>query len=264
MGETGEMLAQSNRRPFVKNGILASLSLPDLAAIGEFLEPIALKARAVLQEPRRRAEHVYFLESGIVSLRIVAAGSMLETAVVGCRGAVGASHLFDEYNAAHQAAVLLPGSALRIHIEDLRRLMNERPEIRRRTLRYAQALTIHSAQTGFCGVRHDLEQRLACWLCLACDALGGRVLPVTHYYLATGLALRRTSVTQALSRFEEQGLIRKMRGVLHVDDRMRLEQRACCCYRIIAGEYGIVGGDLPSGRAAYGLPRADAISSQST
>jgi hypothetical protein len=40
-----------------------------------------------------------------------------------------------------------------------------------------------------------------------------------------------------LIRFEEQGLIRKMRGVLQVDDRKRLEQKTCSCYGIITGAY---------------------------
>lgn len=231
------MLAQANRRAFVKNAILANLSLPDLAAIGEFLDPITLKERAVLEESGRRVEYVYFLESGIVSTRIVAADSMLETALVGYRGAVGAAYLLGGFAPAQQSVVLLPGSALRIQIEHLRRFMSERPQIHRLLLQYVQALTIHSAQSGLCGVRHELEQRLACWLCLACDSLGGHVLPVTHEYLSTALGLRRTGVTETLLRFEGQGLIRKMRGVLQVDDRERLEQKACCCYRIIARRY---------------------------
>jgi hypothetical protein len=74
------MIAQSTKRPYVRNSILAGLSLPDLAAIGEFLEPVALKERTILQEPRKCVEHVYFVESGIVSLRIVAAGSTLRHA----------------------------------------------------------------------------------------------------------------------------------------------------------------------------------------
>lgn len=45
----------------------------------------------VLQEPKKPVEHVYFVESGLVSLRVVAAGSMLETAVIGYRGVVGTS-----------------------------------------------------------------------------------------------------------------------------------------------------------------------------
>jgi hypothetical protein len=73
-------------RFFVKNTILAGISLQDLAAMGGLLEPVVLKERLVLQEPKKKFDHVYFVESGLVSLRIVAAGSILETAVIGFGG----------------------------------------------------------------------------------------------------------------------------------------------------------------------------------
>lgn len=231
------MLAESNKRSFAKNAILAGLALQDLAAIGECLEPIALSERMILQEPNKPVEYVYFIESGIVSLRIVAAGSMFETAVVGYRGAIGASSLLEGHAPTHQSVVLFAGYALKIHSDDLRRVINERPQVREHLLRYAQALMMHGAQTGLCGVRHSLEGRLACWLCLACDAHHSHILPVTHNYLATALALRRAGVTETLIRFEEQGLIRKMRGVLQISDRKRLEQKACSCYGVIANAY---------------------------
>jgi CRP-like cAMP-binding protein len=233
----GEMPAKSNKRSFTKNTILAGLPLQDLAAIGEFLEPIALRERMILQEPNEPVEYTYFVESGIVSLRIVAAGSIFETAVVGYRGAIGASFLPEGHTPTHQSVVLFAGHALRIHSDDLRHVINERPRVREHLLRYAQALTMHGAQTGLCGVRHSLEGRLACWLCLACDAHHSHVLPVTHNYLANALALRRAGVTETLIRFEEQGLVRKMRGVLQINDRERLEQKACSCYGVIAKAY---------------------------
>ncbi|MCA6113121.1 Crp/Fnr family transcriptional regulator [Bradyrhizobium cenepequi] len=226
-----------NTRIFVKNAILARISLQDLAAIGGFLEPIVLRERVVLQEPKRRPDHVYFIESGLVSLRIVAAESILETAVIGHQGAVGASFLLGGHLPTHQSVVLFPGSARRIRVEDLRRVMNERPEIREHLFQYVQALALHCAQTGLCGVRHDREKRLASWLCLASDALDAHVLPVTHDYLSSVLGLRRAGVTETLIRFEERGLIRKMRGVLQIDERKCLEQRACSCYRLISGAY---------------------------
>ncbi|WP_431015416.1 Crp/Fnr family transcriptional regulator [Bradyrhizobium pachyrhizi] len=231
------MLAPSNRRPFVNNTILAGLTLQDLAAIGASLEPTVLKQRMILQEPKKRVEHVYFIESGLVSLRIVAAGSVLENAMVGYRGAIGASFLLGGHIPTHQSVVLLPGSALRIHVDELRRVINERPQIRAVLSQYVQALALHCAQTCLCGIRHNRERRLACWLCLACDTADSHVIPVTHDYLSAMLGLRRAGVTETLIRFEEQGLIRKMRGVLHVDDRKRLEQRACSCYSIVAGAY---------------------------
>ncbi|MDH2348845.1 Crp/Fnr family transcriptional regulator [Bradyrhizobium sp. SSUT77] len=228
---------RSSTRPFVKNGILTSISLQELAAIGEFLEPVVLRERMVLQEPKKRLEHIYFIESGLVSLRIVAAGSILETALIGHQGAVGASLLAGGHLATHQSVVLFPGSAHRILVEDLKRVMPERSEIREYLLRYAQALNLHCGQTGLCGVRHDREKRLASWLCLASDALDADVLPITHDYFSLMLGLRRAGVTESLIRFEQQGLIRKTRGVLQIGDRHRLEQKACSCYKLIAGAY---------------------------
>ncbi|MGL9623883.1 Crp/Fnr family transcriptional regulator [Bradyrhizobium sp. U531] len=219
----------------LKNAILASLSLQDLAAIGSFLEPIALRERMVLQEPRRNLDYVYFMESGLVSLRIVAEGSVLETALIGNRGVVGA--LLGGYLSTHQSVVLFPGRAHRIRSEDLGRIIGERSEIREHIFRYDQALSLHSAQTGLCGVRHDREKRLASWLCLASDAADLHALPVTHDYISSVLGLRRAGVTETLIRFEEQGLIRKARGVLQVTHRECLEQKACCCYKLISGAY---------------------------
>ncbi|MGY4473651.1 Crp/Fnr family transcriptional regulator [Bradyrhizobium sp. USDA 3364] len=224
-------------RSSLSNAILARLCPQDLVALGEFLEPIVLTERMVLQEPRRSVDYVYFIESGLVSLRIVASGGILETAVVGHRGAVGASLPVGGILSTYQAVVLFPGRAHRIRVADLHRVMNECPEIREQLVRYVQALTLQCAQAGFCGVRHDREKRLASWLCLASDALDANVLPVTHDYLSLALGLRRAGVTETLIRFEEQGLIRKMRGVLQIADRNCLEQRACCCYKLISGAY---------------------------
>ncbi len=232
------MVASSHRRPIVKNRILAGLSQSDFDCIRPFLEPVALKERSVLHEANKRIEHVNFIETGIVSLRTLATGSVLETAMVGCYGAVGASiALGAERTSLHRSIVLVPGHAMRISTGDLQRSMCERPQIREHLLRYVQSLMIHSSQISLCGVRHELEQRLACWLCLACDALDGNVLPITHDHISTILGLRRAGVTETLNRFEEEGLVRKTRGVLQVPDRRLLRQKACGCYAIIANRY---------------------------
>ncbi|TKV71678.1 Crp/Fnr family transcriptional regulator [Bradyrhizobium elkanii] len=236
-----EGTSRPSMRSFLKNTILANLPLQDLAAMGKFLEPIVLRERMVLQEPRKRPDHVYFVESGLTSLRIVAAESILETAVIGYRGAVGASFLVGGHLSSHQSVVLFPGNAHRIRVEDLLRVMNERSEIREHLSRYVQALGLHCAQSGLCGVWHSREKRLASWLCLASDSLDAHVLPVTHEYLSSVLGLRRAGITETLTLFEEQGLIRKMRGVLQINERKCLEQKACCCYKLISSAYASSG-----------------------
>ncbi|WP_311974226.1 Crp/Fnr family transcriptional regulator [Bradyrhizobium glycinis] len=221
----------------MRNVILARLSIQQLSAIGECLEPIVLKGRVVLQEPKRPVEHVYFMESGLVSLRVIAARSMLETAVIGYRGVVGTSFLWGGHLSTHQSVVVFPGSAHRIRVEDLLRIMKAHPEIKDHLFQYVQALTFQCVQTGLCGIRHHREERLASWLCLASEATNTRVLPVTHDYLSSVLGLRRAGVTETLIRFEQQGLIRKMRGVLQIDEPKLLKEKACCCYKLVSAAY---------------------------
>ncbi|MCP1838422.1 hypothetical protein ACVIHI_000210 [Bradyrhizobium sp. USDA 4524] len=100
-----------------------------------------------------------------------------------------------------------------------------------------QALTFQCVQTGLCGARHHREQRLASWLCLANEAVDARVLPVSHDYLSPALGLRRADVTETLTRFEEQGLIRKMRGVLQIDECKSLQEKTCCCSKLVSGAF---------------------------
>lgn len=231
------MLTQWRTVQLAKNSILGNLSPPDFDYIRPLLQPVTLKERSVLQEPNRHVEYINFVETGIISLMTLASGSILETAMVGSYGFAPVSVVLGARASAHRSTVLISGNALRIRTDDLERSMHERPQIREQLLRYVQSLMIHSSQTALCAVRHQLEQRLASWLCTACDALGGDVLPITHDHLSIILGLRRPSVTEALNRFEEEGFLRKTRGVLQILDRELLERKACCCYRTIANAY---------------------------
>jgi CRP-like cAMP-binding protein len=236
MGDVS-MIYELHKRAIIRNGILSNLAVREFARIRPYLQPVQLKEGAVLQEPKKRIQHVHFIEAGMVSLRTLATESILETALVGRYGAVGASVVLGAKVSMHQSFVLVPGSAFRIPADDLCRLVCEGSQIRETLLQYIHALMIHGSQTALCGVRHKLEQRIACWLCIACDALDGNVLPMTHNHLSAILGLRRAGLTEALIRFEEHGLIRKTRGVLEVRDRTLLQQKACCCYGVIAKSY---------------------------
>lgn len=229
------MFTQSNGK--LRNSVLGNLSLMDFALMRPFLQTVVLKERAILQEPRKRIEYVNFIETGIVSHRTHATECVLEFAMVGYQGVVGASVVLGSKVATHQSVALVAGTALRIHVDDLQRAIDERPQIRERLLQHIEALMIHGSQTALCGVRHPLERRLASWLCLACDALDRNVFPITHDHLSMILGLRRAGITETLDRFKEAGLIRKTRGVLEVCDRGRLAQKACGCYQIIARGY---------------------------
>ena len=43
----------------------------------------------------------------------------------------------------------------------------------------------------------------------------------------------RPSVTLAIGRFTEMGLVTHQRSSIHIQNRARLEEKACECYRVV-------------------------------
>ncbi|MGY8632058.1 Crp/Fnr family transcriptional regulator [Bradyrhizobium sp. 14AA] len=228
------MLTQWRNGQFVKNAILRALSPSDFDCIRPALKRVVLPRRFVLQEPRKTIDSIYFVETGILSLTTLTAGSVLQTAMVCSDGFAPASIAFGARRAEQRLTVLAPGDAWAIGFDHLQCSMHDRPQIREHLLQYNQWLMVQTSQVALCGARHQLERRLACWLSLACDALEGRALPVTHDDLSEILGWRRAGITEMLSRFEEQGMIKKMRGMLQISEREQLKLKACACYRAIA------------------------------
>jgi len=75
-----------------------------------------------------------------------------------------------------------------------------------------------------------VEQRLARWLLLLQDLVGGDKLVLTHEFLAIMLGTRRTTVTLAAGLLQKDGIIDYKRGKVHIRDRKKLESVVCECY----------------------------------
>ena len=222
----------------VRNRILACM-VPELFnCVRSHLQPVALKRRAILQEHNRPIEHIYFIERGVASLfaRTHRDGPV-EVAMVGRLGFVGVAAVLGTMRSPNRCVMEVPGEALRIASEDLRRIMEATPGVRQQLLNYVHALLVQNTQTALCNVRHELEERLCRWLLLASDRLDETVIPLTHDQLAMILGVRRAGVTTRLSVLEEMGAVIKARGAVEIVDRTLLEKKTCECYRIIAAEY---------------------------
>ena len=231
------MQLASNIHWGVRNNLLSGLPALEFELMRPLLSAVQLSERVVIQEVKRRIQHVYFIESGIVSSRILASGCILETVLVDIKGAVGLSLSLGNDQSESQSIVIARGTSLRIDASELKMLLARRPLIKDHFLKYIHARMVHSSQTALCGVRHELEGRLACWLCQAHKALAGRAIPVTHSDLSIMLGLRRPSVTEALARFENRGLLRNTRGLIEVDDHDTLSRTACGCIDVIENAY---------------------------
>lgn len=231
------MIPEHPRQLIVKNTLLRTLYQEDFASIRPYLQPVVLKKRDLLQELKRPVKNIYFIETGLASSMARTSENTIETATVGRHGVVGAAYALDARISMHQSIMLTAGSALRIGADDLHRVMIEHPLIRENLLHYVSALIVESSQRTLCAAHHGLEQRLACWLSVACDNLDGAVLPVTHEHLSVILGVRRAGITESLLGFERGGLIIKSRGVIRIRERQILKENACSCYEIITSAY---------------------------
>src|SRR5205085_11584286 len=104
-------------------------------------------------------------------------------------------------------------------------------------LRYSLVLLKQVSQTAACNRNHNLGERLARWLLLCQDRVGGDVLRLTQEFLAQMLGTRRSRVSEAAIILQSAGLIRYSRGIITILDREGLEEFVCECYRVVKAEF---------------------------
>lgn len=217
----------------IRNTALTGLAVADLAHIRPHLTYTKFHRLRILQEQNRTIEQISFVEAGLVSLRRNSAGKAIEISTLGTSGVIGLSALLGVEDSVYQFVSMTSGTLLSIRTKDFLCLAAARPQIRQHLLSYVPALLLQSSQVALCGLHHQLEQRLAGWLCEASDSVGGTQIPVTHDYLATILGLPRSGITRMLIRFESDRLISRARGVIQILDRRHLIEKACRCYSTI-------------------------------
>jgi CRP-like cAMP-binding protein len=143
-----------------------------------------------------------------------------------------------------EAVVQLPGDALRMRSDVLRREFKKGGQLQDLLLRYTQAFITQIALTAGCNKAHRTDQRLAKWLLMCGDRARSRELELTQEFIATMLGTRRAGITEAAGRFQGAGLIGYQRGRIRLADRAGLEAASCECYPLMRKEFDrLVGGD---------------------
>jgi CRP-like cAMP-binding protein len=218
----------------VHNEILLCLPRSEHDLVFSALEFAELPTRERLNETGQPIEHGYFVEGGLASvLSVMADGKSVEVGLTGKEGFVGLPLVVGLDTSAHRVVMQVAGAAFRIPRENLTRLLLKCPQLEKRLNRYAQVFALQSGQSAACNNLHDVEQRLARWLLMSQDRLGGELVPLTQEFLAHMLGTRRASVTVAAGFLQDAGLIRYSRGIITIVNRGRLESAACECYAIM-------------------------------
>lgn len=82
-----------------------------------------------------------------------------------------------------------------------------------------------------------VEQRLARWLCMCHDRAESNEFSMTHEFLSLMLAVRRSSITDAIHVLEGNRTIRSSRARVMMLNRARLEEAAKDAYGVPEREY---------------------------
>jgi CRP-like cAMP-binding protein len=205
--------------------------------ITHLLQPVTLAPRRTLQHANLPIRHVYFIEEGLVSvLASTDTRNAVEVWLIGREGVIGSAAVLGMSTTPLRYLVQIGGSALRIEVDDLRQAMVELPQLRELLLDDLHTTLLRSSQSTACSLSHSFRQRLARWLLTAQDRSNKDEFRITHDLLARILGVRRATVSETIKSLEGRGILARMRGMIKIRDRDRLEEISCRCYRTLRAE----------------------------
>jgi len=220
------------------SSLLAMLPAGPRSALQPHLTRVSLVQRQILWNAQQSITDVLFPVTALVAIVGQAEkGEDVEIAAVGRFGMVGVAVFLGDGQSSQAAVVQLPGEADRISAAAFREVAAHQPELRRVLLRFVQAFVTETGQSAVCNCHHHAERRLARWLLTCQDRYSRAEFPATHEFISQMLGMRRATVTGELGKLQTAGMIRATPGRIILLNREGLEQLACECYRIIAGEY---------------------------
>ena len=217
-----------------RNRLLLALPPRDLKQLMPKLEHIPIQREQVLIDADSALDHVYFPDSGVVSvLAIYADGSMIEMATIGREGYTGVQAAFGAKTSSARYLVQIPGSAAKMSRVAFKRAMQSMPSFRNLTYAYVQAFLEQIMVSVACNGAHSLKERLARWLLMMRDRDDDDVLPITHSLLAEMLGVQRPTITNAAQELERAGLIERGRRQVTILNRQGLSGASCECYQLV-------------------------------
>jgi CRP-like cAMP-binding protein len=213
------------------NQLLASLSSSDAEALRPHLKPVQLEHEAILFESGGTIKDIYFPMGAIVSLVVsLSTGKIIETAMVGKDGVVGASAALGANIAVNRGIVQLAGPAMRCKVGELRNAAFKSQSLLSVLFRHEMAVQAQACQSAACMAGHNVEARLCRWLLRARDLADSDNLQFTHEFLAEMLGVDRTSVTLHARTLQGAGMIKYSRGRIQIVDVEALQETVCECY----------------------------------
>src|ERR1700730_18687541 len=225
------MSAQSN---WPRNRLLLALPSSDLTRLMPELELILCDRGEILMDADSSLDHVFFPDSGVVSVvAVYADGSIIEMATIGREGCTAVQAIFGATSSSVRLLVQIPGSAAKMSRAAFTRAMGSMPSFRSLMNAYIQAFLEQVLVSVACNGAHSLKQRLARWLLMMRDRGDDDALQITQSLLGEMLGVQRPTITNAARELERAGLIARGRRQVTILDRQGLVAASCECYQLV-------------------------------
>src|SRR5665811_1315522 len=162
------------------NRLLLALPARNLKQLMPELEQIRCQREQVLMDADSSLDHVFFPDSGVVSVvAVYPDGSIIEMATIGREGCAGVQAVFGAKSSSARLLVQIPGSAAKMSRAAFMRAMESMPSFRRLMFAYVQAFLEQVMVSGACNGAHSLKERLARWLLMMRDRGDDDALQIT-------------------------------------------------------------------------------------
>jgi CRP-like cAMP-binding protein len=217
-----------------RNRLMLALPSRDLKRLMPELEQVRCQREQVLMDADSSLHHIFFPDSGVVSvLAVYANGSVIEMATIGREGCTGMQAFFGAKTSSVRLLVQIPGGAAKMSRAAFARAMESMPSFRNLMSAYVHAFLEQVLVSVACNGAHSLKQRLARWLLMMRDRSDGDALPITQSLLAEMLGVQRPTITNAARELERAGLIERGLRQVTILDRQGLVEQSCECYQLV-------------------------------
>ena len=208
----------------VGNRLLASLSPEDFGLLAPHLEPVSFAVGDFITRAGDPIDSVCFLEQGIAGvLDSLDDDRRYAVGLVGAEGFIGWPLVMGDDRSPYDVTMRAErGQALRMPAKALLAAVDQSPPLRMTLLRFAHVFMLQMGRTVVSSLAHSIERRMARWILLYHDRVQADEICMTHEEFRLMLGVRRSSVTDALHRLEEEHAIRTVRAKVLVHDRTKL------------------------------------------
>ena len=153
-----------------RNRLLLALPASNLKRLMPELEQIDGHRGQVLMDADSPLDHIYFPDSGVISVvAVYADGSIIEMATIGREGCTGVQAVLGAKQSSVRLLVQIPGSAARMLRPAFARAMGSMPSFRSIMYAYLHAFLEQVLVSAACNGAHSLHERLARWLLMMRD-----------------------------------------------------------------------------------------------